>query len=159
MTTDYKARSAARAKQFARSNPGTAELRKFIQSFDKFPAELRKSMRPMLKEAGNKALTQARQNALWSRRIPGATTVRVSFSKRSAGVTLVTRAVAAPNARVYENRGRPGFFRHMVFGNPAVWVNEPARPFQTPAAQVWQKDIDKDIGRVVDTAAQSIGFH
>lgn len=161
--TDYKARAEkiarARAKRFAKNNPGTHELRNFIREFEKFPADLRKELRPMLRRTGDAALARARQNSQWSSRIPGSLRVSVSFSKRSAGVTLVSNRLRAPHGRAYANQGRPGFFRAPTGTPPEPWVRIAARPWFFDAADfAMTKDIDRKIGEVVDTAAREHGF-
>lgn len=148
-----------RSKQFASQHKGTAELRRFIRDFEKFPAELRKEMRPMLKATGDRALARARANASWSTRIPGSLRVSVSFTKRSAGVTLTSNRNRAPHGRPYANLGKPGFFR-VPTGTPSEpWVRVQARPWFFSAADVaMTKDIDRKIGEVVDSVARAHGF-
>jgi len=161
--TDYKARAEKiareRAKQFAKKNPGTKALRDFIRDFEKFPADLRKEMRPMLKKSGDRALSRARQNSQWSRRIPGSLRVAVSFTKRSAGVTLVSNRLKAPHGRAYANLVRAGFFRAPTGTPPEPWVRHAARPWFFDAAdQEMTRDIDQKIGAIVDTTARNHGF-
>lgn len=162
MAVDYKAKAKAqalaRSKQFARRNPGIAELRKFIGEAGKLPADVRRELRPRLKKTGEQALADARTNARWSKRIPRATRLSVSFSKRRAGVTLQTNKTRAPHARPLERLGRPGFFRRPVYGNRRVWVRQKARPYMWPAAQPLMRGIDAQIGAAVDEAARKHGF-
>lgn len=161
--TDYKARAEKiardRAKKFAKRNPGTAALRDFIRGFEKFPADLRKELRPMLKATGNRALAAARQRSQWSRRIPGSLRVSVSFTKRTAGVTLVSNRVKAPHGRPYANLGRPGFFRAPTGNPPEPWVRHSARPwFFGVADKEMNRDQDQKIGAIVDATARKHGF-
>lgn len=161
--TDYKARAEKiakeRAKKFAKNNAGTAQLREFIRSFEKFPADIRKDLRPLLKKSGDQALTRARQNAQWSKRIPGSLRVAVSFTKRSAGVTLVSNRLKAPHGRAYANLGRAGFFRAPTGNPPEPWVRHAARPwFFDVSDQVLTKDIDGKIGAIVDATSRKYGF-
>lgn len=162
MAIDYKARAKAQAiardKQFARQNPGLTELRRLIKEFDKFPADLRKELRPKLKRAGATALADARTNAAWSKRIPKATRLSISFSKRRAGLKIQTNKNPAPHARPMEHRGRPGWFRHPLFGRPKKWVRQRARPFLWPAAKPLMAGVDADIGAAADEAARKHGF-
>ncbi len=161
--TNYKAKAEKiareRSKRFAKNNPGTAELRNFIRSFEKFPADLRKEMRPLLKSTGSRALARARQNSQWSRRIPGSLRVAVSFTKRSAGVTLVSNRLKAPHGRAYAGLGRSGFFRAPTGTPPEPWVRHATRPwFFDVADKEMYRDIDGKIGAVVDTTASKHGF-
>lgn len=148
-----------RSKQFASQHKGTAEFRRFIREFDKFPANLRKEMRPMLKALGDRALARARAKSAWSTRIPGSLRISVSFTKRSAGVTLTSNRNKAPHGRAYANQGRHGFFR-VPTGTPREpWVRIQARPWFFGAADVeLTKDVDRKIGEVVDSVARAHGF-
>ncbi|MDF5755820.1 HK97 gp10 family phage protein [Spongiactinospora sp. TRM90649] len=162
MAADYRERAKqkaqARAKRFARRNPGVAELRKLIGEVGGLPADIRRELRPMLKVAGQKALTDARANASWSKRIPRATRLSVSFSKRRAGIALQTNKNRAPHARPHEHQGRGGYFRHPVMGNRRNWVRQKARPFLWPAAAPLMRGIDEQIGQAADEAARKLGF-
>lgn len=141
-----------------RRNPGAAQLRQFIVQFDKFPKELRQELRPALKDSAAPALAQAKKNAAsWSKRIPRATRVAVSFAKKRPGVRLVVNRKKAPHARPYEHGGRGGTFRHPVFGNRDVWVSQRARPFLWPAAKPWMATVDKNVGAAVERAARRLG--
>lgn len=136
---------------------GTKELRDFIKEIGKLPADLRKELRPALQRSAEKPLAEAKRNASWSRRIPGATKIAVSFSKRYAGVALKTSRGKAEHGRVYEHGGQPGTFRHRVFGHD-VWVEAKARPFLWPAAKPWLESTDELVGNVVDTVARQYKF-
>jgi hypothetical protein len=161
MATDRKAAAQAaarrRAQRFAKANPGTEKLRRFVRSFDKFPADVRAELRPKLKASAIRPLAQAKVNAAWSSRIPKAIRVQVSFAKKKAGVRLVVNRKKAPHARPLEKLGRRGRIRHPVPGLRA-WVSQPSRPFLWPAAQPWLKDADQIIGAAVDDAAAKHGF-
>lgn len=136
---------------------GTKELRDFIAEIGKLPNDLRKDLRPALQKSGEKPLAQAKRNASWSTRIPNATKVAVSFSKRYAGVAIKTSKAKAPHARAYEHGGQPGTFRHRVYGHD-VWVESKARPFLWPAAKPWLESTDELVGDVVDTVARQYKF-
>lgn len=161
--TDYKARAKQvaikRSKQFAKNNKGTADLRRFIKGFEKFPADLRKEMRPMLRDVGNTAATRAKANFRWSSRIPRSIKVSVTFSKKSAGVRLTANRRVAPHVRAYENLGREGFFRAPTGTPPEPWVRHRSRPGFFKAADVMlAKDNDRKIGEIVDITARKHGF-
>jgi hypothetical protein len=160
--TDYsgqaKAAAIGRSKAFAAANPGTAELRAFVSRFDKFPADLRMSLRPRLLASGERALQAVKASAHWSARIPAATRLRVSFAKRGAGLAIVVDRSKAPHARPLEHGGRPGTIRHPRWGDRSHWISQPARPFARPATEPWRAGADADIGAAVDAAARKHGF-
>lgn len=140
------------------SRSGTEQFRDLVQDLGKMPAALRSELRPALKESAARPLAAAKQNASWSRRIPGAIAVKVSFSAKSAGVYLRVSKKKAPHARAYEHGGKLGTFRHRVYGHN-VWVAERARPFLWPAAEPWLEHTDELIGAVVDTVAHDFDFN
>lgn len=138
---------------------GTADLRKFISTFPgKFPKDLQREIRPLMRKIGGPALAAAKRNASWSRRIPAATKLSVSLTKRGAGMKISTSRKAADHAHAFEHKGQPGMFRHPVNKRKTVWVNQRARPFQWPAVQPITKSIDKEIGAMVDHVSRAHGF-
>lgn len=137
---------------------GTEEFRALIRDLGKMDSDLRKELRPMLQEKGRGALQAVQAKASWSRKIPGATRLTVSFSGKRGGLAIKTSRLKAPHARAYENQGRPGTIRHPVFGNRAVWVTGSARPFQEPGARPLIDGIDEDIGHVVDEVSRRFDF-
>jgi hypothetical protein len=155
-----KAEAIRRSKRFAKNNPGTKELRDFIKSFEgKFPQELRKELRPLLRSRGQSALSRAKNNASWSRRIPGSLRLSVTFSKRSAGVTLMSNRTRAPHGRAYAGQGQNRTFRAPTGTPPEPWVAHRTRPwFFDVADKELTKDVDRGIGEVVDQVARRHGF-
>jgi len=153
-----KAAAIKRSKGFAKRNPGLAELRKFIGEFEKFPKELRSEMRPMIRKVGSQALLATRSEAGWSTKIPRATRLSISFSKRTAGASITTNKNLAPNARPMNNLGREGFFRHPVNKDKTVWVRQRARPYMWKAVRPFQEKFDGEILQVVDQVARKHGF-
>jgi hypothetical protein len=148
----------------------TDELRRLVRDLGKLPDDMRRELRPALLVTGQEALARARANASWSKRIPGATRLAVSFAKRRPGVALVVNLRQAPHARALENLGQQGTFRHpvpdtrrrgvraAVRGDARLWVSQRARPFLFPAARAEWERIDADIGAAVDAAARRHGF-
>lgn len=153
-----KQAAIARSKQFAKRNPGLAELRKFINEFEKFPADIRKEIRPMIRRVGSQALLATRSESAWSTKIPRATRLNISFSKKTAGAAITTNRFKAPNARPMENRGREGFFRHPVNADKTVWVRQRSRPYISKATQPFAAKFDAEILSVVDQVARAHGF-
>lgn len=78
---------------------------------------------------------------------PFATTTKVGV-RVSAG-----RKPHSGEGAAFENKGVPGTFRHPVFGNDQVWVNQAARPFLTPAAEASYPQVEAEVVRAVDVFA------
>ena len=134
------------------------ELVRWIEVFGPIPGEIRRELRPALNRVAQPVLVQARANASWSTRIPGATRISSSFSRRSAGVAITVSGRKAPHARPLENLGRPGSFRHPVFGNRDRWVSQAARPFLFSAVAGAEEDLVRETGQVVEQVARKHGF-
>lgn len=136
---------------------GLGELQELVRDLGKIPKDLSQEMRPMLKRTGEGALRDAKSNASWSSRIPGATRLAISFGKKNTGVSIRTNQRKAPHARPHENNGKPGTFRHPNFGRDD-WSSQQARPYMQPAADKWQAQVDEEIGKVVDQVSRTHGF-
>lgn len=139
------------------SESGLRELNRFVREIGKMPKDLAKQARPMMRRSGQEALAEAKSNASWSTRIPGATKLSVRFSKRFSGIAIVTNKNRAPHARPIENAGKTGTFRHRNFGRND-WSVQRAQPFQAPVAKKWFLKIDREIGKVVDDVIRPYGF-
>lgn len=133
------------------------EVRRFFKDFKEMPKEVQRQARPMLRATAKEPLQRVRRNASWSTRIPNATRVGLSFGKRFQGVRITVNKRAAPHARPFENKGKPGKFRHRVFGQN-VWVSETARPFFYEVAPSWHNNVNKGLGDVVDRVTKEHGF-
>lgn len=117
---------------------------------------LRRDLTKGLREAAQPVARQAKQNASWSRRIPGAVKVGVLTGQRSAGVVVRVDRKKAPHARPYENAGEQGTFRHPVFGSDR-WVAQRARPFLAPnSGQI--ADVERAVIKTLDTTMRRAGF-
>ncbi len=121
------------------------------------PKELRSSVRKAIRPIGEAVLARARLNAGWSRRIPGALTLRVSFS-RNPGVTVSARQKNAPHARPFEGITGRGSWRHPVFGNRDVWVSQSARPFLRPALDGERQHIAFQMEKAIEEAVTQSGL-
>jgi hypothetical protein len=146
-----------------------SEIQRLIESFGKIPPDLRRELRPAVRQAAQVVMEDAQRRASWSSRIPGAMRVSVRLSGRGAGASVVVSAAKAPHGRPYEHLGQPGTFRHpvfwprsrhMVFGveRPGAfkhgrWVSQAARPYLFPAAEARAdaaaKEIDQAVQRVM----------
>lgn len=131
-----------------------------VADLSQIPRELRRDLRPALKRAGEHVAQDARARASWSRRIPGAISVRVRFGAKTQGVAVVVSRKRAPHARPYEGISGSGrVFRHPLFGRRDRWFAQATRPFLAPAGRVRRAQVRADIAKVVDDAARRHGFH
>ena len=137
---------------------GAPGLRLVAADLARLPKEVHARLRPRLRRAGETTLRRAQANAAWSSRIPGALSLRVSFSKRAPGVTIVASTAAAPHARAFEGILRDSF-RHPVFGiRDAAWVEQSARPYLRPAAQATGGMVVSESLAAVDEALTAVGM-
>lgn len=137
---------------------GAAEIRWFCKQFDKFPPEIRRELRPKLRNVGTAALASVRAKAAWSTRIPSATRLKVGLSTRNPGLAIEVNRKRAPHARPYENNDSDGFFSAPFFGDRSRWYQHRARPFLVRGARPHFARIDREIKQVVDEAARGAGF-
>ena len=126
------------------------DVERFVRHFGKVPQDIKREIRPALRAAGRIVADDAKRRAAWSTRIPKATRVSVSFAQRRPGVSVVVNRKKAPHARPFEHGGRPGRFRHPVYGNRRVWVPQTARPFLEPALEARGGDAAKQNEQAVD---------
>ncbi|TDB88353.1 HK97 gp10 family phage protein [Actinomadura sp. KC216] len=133
------------------------EVRDLIRDLDQIPRELRVQMRPALQRAGRDLLRQAQLNASWSSRIPSATRLSVRFS-RDPAVDVRTDGRRAPHATHYENEGKPGTFKHPLFGNRSYWYSQRARPYLGPAFDAKADDAFAAMADAVDRVTRDAGF-
>lgn len=157
----------------------TSSFSKFARDLRKVQPALAKQLRKELKVAGEIVATQARVNASFSTRIPRTIKVRAAGStiKVVAGESLAenARRIGAKSKslahRAYmnsshigeavalENDGKPGTFRHPVFGNRDKWVSQQARPFLHPAVLTHRKAAVDAAERALRTAFREAGLH
>lgn len=138
---------------------GRPELDRLIADLEKMPAELRTQLRPALRRAAEPILQDARGRASWSSRIPGAISIKTSFTARNPGVRLVVNSNVAPHARPYEfGSGRNRNLRHPVFGHRDRWVEQRTRPFFFPAVQAGAEGVMRETSAAVLAAARASGF-
>lgn len=135
--------------------PQYAQVALFSKQLQNVPVELRKELRPRIRNAAGTLQKQIQANASWSTRIPAATKVRVGFGSRNPGVTVFVDAEAAPHARPLEfgSQGRSNVNRHPVFGRD-IWVDQDARPFFMPAVQQVEQSVVSEIQSAIDAVLQ-----
>ncbi|EYR64650.1 hypothetical protein N866_07175 [Actinotalea ferrariae CF5-4] len=142
-----------------RDGEGAASLNVTTDKLRRISPELRRALRPRLRAAGQITLAQAQANASWSRRIPRALSLQVSFAARNPGVAIVADASSAPHARPLEGILRDPF-RHPVFGRDDVpWVTQATRPFLRPAARSTGAQVVDEVSRAIDDALTASGLN
>lgn len=134
------------------------DVRVLINDLRKIGDGVGRNLGKEFKKAAGPVAQQAKANASWSTRIPGAITVGVSSSRRFPGAQIKVSKNLAPHARLFEFPGRGGSFRHPVYGNREVWVQQRGRPFIRPAIRAKGEEFIKACDRAVDTAARANGF-
>lgn len=114
-----------------------------------------------LKAGGEIVATKARANAKsFPRKGPGTNRIADSVRVRRSGVRVKIQGGgdAAPEAAPLEHHGMPGKFRHPVGGNRQVWVDQPARPWLTPAAVEMEPAVIALIDETTFKAFSRLGF-
>ena len=139
---------------------GRAELQRIIYDLGAISADLKRELRPAIREGAQPMLQGIKRNASWSSRIPKATKLSTSFSGRGAGpgVSISTDAAKAPHARVYENDGNPGTFKAPLWGNRKHWYTHAARPFFAPGVRKYGPDVVEAIDKRITTITTRHGF-
>jgi rhodanese-related sulfurtransferase len=111
----------------------TVEIEFLLADLRAVPRNLQPAIRRAVADAAQAFLSDVREDASWSSRIPGAIRTRTSFAQRGSGIRVLVDKAKAPHARPYEGLSSGGMqFRHPVFGNRDVWVSQQARPFFMP---------------------------
>lgn len=130
-------------------------FRVFSRELKKVEPELAKELRKELREiVKTKVIPTAKSNAGFSARIPGA--IKPSVTTKGAGVRIAGKQ--APHGRPIEGIGGNSHFRHPVFGNREVWVNQRTRPFLSPAVDANQDEAAEAAKKAVDKAGRAAGF-
>jgi hypothetical protein len=131
------------------------QLFKASQELRAMSTEVRRGIAPALKQVAQPIVAQARANASWSTRIPGA--IRARVLKR--GVDIIVSRKKAPHARPYEGVTGADKFRHPVMGNRDRWVSQDTRPFLGPAVMQHRHKVREALAQVIQDAARHNGFH
>lgn len=142
-------------------------LKKDLDSFDK---KLGLALRRRLHVAGNIAVAAVRSKLAMPP--PGdspdvttgaraalirGTTSRVSFSRRAAGVKIVTSGARLPPGHEgFLKAYNKGSFRHPVFGTDH-WVEQHGRPYFGRAIEETRVPIQHEVGKALDDAVLQIG--
>lgn len=136
---------------------GVTTISALRKDFRRIPAELRNQLRPALRAAGQEILRTAALNSMWSSRIPAALELRVSFSGRRSGVFIRVDKAKAPHARPFEGI-LADTWRHPIFGNRTVWVEQASRPFLLLAVEENAQSTSLMIADAIDKAMTKTGF-
>lgn len=123
-------------------------LRGFVTSLRKAAPEVNREMRRGLRRGGDIVRDEAKELSSWSTRIPGSIRVRTVGIR----VSVIAGDKNAPHAAAFEHEGVPGFFRHPVFGNRSVWVDQRARAYLRPAAEASASEVSDAILQAVSEA-------
>lgn len=130
-----------------------SSVRLLAARFGALPLNIRRELRPRLRAAGTLMQRAAQQNASWSSRIPAAIRVTTSFASTTGGVGVRVDRTKAPHARAFEGIGtNRTTFRHPVFGNTDVWVDQPERPFLVPA----RRSTETAVRALIATAVRDV---
>lgn len=131
----------------------------FQRELKKIEPALAKELKKELKAIVNThVIPDAKSNASWSSRIPGA--IKPQALAKGIGVRVARKR--APHAAAFEGmqpRGMKAEFRHPVFGDREVWVSQPTRPFLLPAIDANQQEAADAARDAVEAAAKrAAGF-
>lgn len=132
----------------------SVQLRRASADLRAMSMQVRRGIRPTIKRASEPMVAQARANASWSTRIPGA--IRVAVLK--SGVDIRVNRRKAPHARPLEGIGGNATFRHPVFGNRSRWVSQQTRSFLDPAVEQHRGKVRKALIDLVGEAAREHGY-
>jgi len=136
-----------------------SDIANLVADLGQLTPEMRKAMRAQMLRAGKGALTDAKSKASWSSRIPGAISLGVRTNANNVGVFLRVNADKAPHARPFEGiTDRRATFRHPVFGDREVWVEQTTRPFLAPAVQDAKPAVMTGLRAAVQDAARAANF-
>lgn len=130
---------------------GLKELASVLRRTD--PA-IKKEFYKGLRQAGHIVEEVAVFYSRWSGRIPSSLVVRGS----GLHVQVAARSSIAPDAAPFEHGGQEGTFRHPVYGNREVWVDQPAHPFLAPALAARIDQVLEVTMGAVDSALLEAGW-
>lgn len=137
---------------------GRNEILRLRRELGEIPRELQRRLRPLMRREGQPVLQDARRRASWSTRIPPATKLSTSFTRRRAGLHIQVDRRRAPHARNWEDLMGRGESRWPVFGNREVWSGLPSRPFLEDAAFARGPAVVAAINQAIDQTAREMGF-
>jgi len=123
------------------------------------PGVIQRELRRGVVKAADPIRLAVIASATFSSRIPQAVKAKARFSASEAHVRVYVDAKMAPEAAPINNRGRGGNFRHPVYGNRDVWVNQKAIPFFDAGVRAGEAEADRAMLECMDRTAAALGFH
>jgi hypothetical protein len=141
----------------SRSGVDTKELRRLSKNLRGFKPD--KALKKTMREAGKLVAEDAKVLASeHSKSIPP--TIKVRLSKTRINIVAGSEEVRLAGLYELGNKGRSksqaanrrGQFRHPVFGNRQVWVNQKRYAFLLPAAEKQRRKVQAMVGADVATA-------
>lgn len=124
-----------------------------------------RALKRRLRKAGEIVAVEARAIASeHSQSIPPTIKVRT----RAAAVEVIAGGPDAPVASLFElgntrdaksaSASRKGSFRHPVYGNREVWVEQPMHRYLAPAAAAHMVEVEREVVGALEEATQIIAF-
>ncbi len=138
----------------AEGSLGVSQLQKDLYRMS--PA-LRRRLGKQIRDLGKGMESDARSNASWSSRIPGAISISGTVTADAVGVALRVRTAGAPHARAYEGLDGEASFRHPVYGG-RTWVTQGTRPYARPAQEKAGDKLPQAAEQAIQEAAAEAGF-
>lgn len=136
---------------------GSLGLAQLSRDLYRMSPALRSRLGKTIRDLGKGMESDAKSNASWSSRIPGAIKVSGTVTPNAVGVALRVSTGAAPHARPYEGLDGGSSFRHPVYGGPA-WVSQGTRPYARPAQEKAGKELPEAGMKAIEEAAAEAGF-
>jgi hypothetical protein len=133
-----------------------ADLAKQLKAVD---AEARKALPKRLREAAKPVADEANRLKP-SKQIKIGTRVKLA-GRNGASVKVIGTSPKNPALAGLLEAGNSGSrdttsFRHPVFGDKDVWVNQPTKPYLFPAGQNKKSQAQQAIAKVIDDIAATI---
>lgn len=130
---------------------GVSDLTKLSRDLRAVTVDLSRGFTAALKAAVEPVAVQARENASFSKRIPQTIRVTSTGGKAKVRVRVSAGGARAPEAAAFENGGRPGTFRHPVFGHRnRKWAKQDAHPFLMRALASQASSVADDVEAAID---------
>jgi hypothetical protein len=132
-----------------------SELRAFAKALQKAAPAAKKELTLRLRALGEHVADDAQARIQeWSRSIPPSIRVRVY----GANVQVIASAMPLAGLLEFGSKGRENSdtFKHPVFGNAQVWVDQPKHEFLKPAAAANQERIELEGLAAIDAALEML---
>jgi hypothetical protein len=144
---------------------GADQMARVARDLRRIDPALVKEMRRGVKEAAQPIFADIKAAATaTSRSVGKSITLEVSFSAKTAGAAIKAKRSKMPAGKadlpaLFERGSKGGgVIRHPVFGNRAVWVNQPLRRFIAPVAPKHLPAVQTRMLKTLDDAARAAGL-